>query len=213
MIRTEHREEKWRFPFVSYEPETTEGKYPLILQLHGVGERGYGKDDLFAVDTHGFSKLLQQKNYPCLFAMPQCPPDTFWACRVESILGFVEQLKQEYDVDEDRIYLTGLSMGGYGTWFTAQAKPELFAAIAPVCGGGMSWAADVLKMPIWTFHGTKDQTVKPYHTEEMVMALKSCGADVTYTALEGVAHNAWDYAYNDTLLQWLLSKTRNKNCP
>ena len=210
MIRTEHREVKWNFPFVSYEPEDFEGKLPLIVQLHGVGERGHGKDDLFAVDTHGFSKLLQNNGYPCLFVMPQCPPDTFWACRVESIHAFIQQLKQEYNIDEDRVYLTGLSMGGYGTWFTAQAMPEVFAAIAPVCGGGMSWGASVLKMPIWTFHGTEDQTVKPYHTEEMVASLKACGADVTYTVLDGVAHNAWDYAYNDALVRWLLSKTRKK---
>ena len=208
MIRTEHREETWKFPFVSYEPEGKTGKLPLVVQLHGVGERGYGKDDLFAVDVHGLSKILTGAQYPCLFVMPQCPPDTFWACRVESIHAFIDQLKQAYDIDEDRVYLTGLSMGGYGTWFTAQAKPEVFAAIAPVCGGGMSWAASVLTMPIWTFHGTEDQTVKPYHTEEMVASLKACGADVTYTVLEGVAHNAWDYAFNDTLVQWLLSKKR-----
>ena len=208
MIRTEHREGKWKFPFVAYAPECCEGKLPLVVQLHGVGERGYGKDDLFAVDAHGFSALLQKQDYPCLFVMPQCPPDTFWACRVESILAFIEQLKKEYCIDEDCVYLTGLSMGGYGTWFTAQAKPELFAAIAPVCGGGMCWGASVLTMPIWTFHGTDDVTVKPYHTEEMVNALKSCGGDITYTVLDGVAHNAWDYAYTDALARWLLSKKK-----
>ncbi len=208
MIRTEHRDEKWKFPFVSYEPAKHQDKIPLILQLHGVGERGYGKDDLFAVDVHGFSKILTDAEYPCLFVMPQCPPDTFWPVRVESILAFIDQLKQAYPVDEDRVYLTGLSMGGYGTWLTAQAKPDLFAAIAPVCGGGLSWATSELKMPIWTFHGTEDCVVKPYHTEEMVEKLEQQGADVTYTSLPGVAHNAWDHAYNDTLVHWLLSKKR-----
>lgn len=208
MKRIEHREEMWKFPFVSYEPECHTGKFPLILQLHGVGERGYGKGDLHTVDNHGLSALLKNADYPCLFVMPQCPPDSFWATRVESILEFIEQLKQNYPIDEDRVYLTGLSMGGYGTWLTAQAKPDLFAAIAPICGGGLSWAANVLTMPIWTFHGTADATVKPYHTEEMVEKLKAYGADITYTVLDGVAHNAWDYAYTDELVRWLLSKKR-----
>ena len=208
MKRTEHREENWLFPFVAYEPEAQIEKLPLILQLHGAGERGYGKGDLHTVDNHGFSALLKNADYPCLFVMPQCPPDAYWPTRVESILTFIDQLKKDYPIDVDRVYLTGLSMGGYGTWLTAQARPDLFAAIAPVCGGGLSWAADVLKMPIWTFHGAEDKTVRPYHTEEMVMKLQECGADVQYTALEDVAHNAWDYAYTDELVHWLLSKKR-----
>ena len=207
MLRTEHRDEKWEFPFVKYAPTTNKEKLPLVIQLHGAGERGCGKEDLAKVDVHGFSKLLKSSEYDCIFVMPQCPVDSFWAARVESIVRFVCQLAEEYNVDKDRIYLTGLSMGGYGTWYTAMARPDLFAAIAPVCGGGMAWNAGVLKMPVWAFHGAEDTVVNPMQSDEMVNKLKSLGADVTYTRLEGVGHNVWDYTYNDELMNWLLDKS------
>lgn len=206
MIRTEHREEKWIFPFVSYEPTQRKGALPLIVQLHGAGERGDGKEALSLVDVHGFSKMIADKEFPCMFVMPQCPTDSFWAARVESILSFINQLIEEYDVDPDRIYLTGLSMGGYGTWFTAMARPDLFAAIVPVCGGGMAWHAPSLHMPIWVFHGACDSVVSPMQSDEMVAALRACGADVRYSRMDGVGHDVWTYAYNEELLDWLLAR-------
>ncbi len=137
MNRIEHREEKWVFPFVEYSCENKTEKLPLVIQLHGAGERGNGKEDLEKVDVHGFSKYLKNAERNCIVVMPQCPADAFWAARVESIIKFIGQLTDEFNVDEDRVYLTGLSMGGYGTWYTAMARPDLFAAIAPVCGGGI----------------------------------------------------------------------------
>ncbi|MBO5222262.1 MAG: prolyl oligopeptidase family serine peptidase [Clostridia bacterium] len=209
MKRTEHSEPQWKFPFVEYSPEKTDKKLPLILQLHGAGERGAGGEDLCKVDIHGFSKMAMEGEYECIFIMPQCPIGSFWAAHVESILAFVDQLKESYPIDEDRVYLTGLSMGGFGTWFTAMAKPDLFAAIAPVCGGGMPWNAGVLNMPVWAFHGTEDTVVLPHNTEDMVEKLQMLGKDVTYSRLEGVGHNAWTYAYNDALYSWLLDKRRS----
>ena len=211
MNRIEHREPEWAFPFIEYSCEKTDKKLPLILQLHGAGERGSGQDDLSKVEIHGFAKMFLEKDVECILIMPQCPADTFWAARVESILKFIDQLKEFYPIDEDRIFLTGLSMGGFGTWFTAMAKPSLFAAIAPVCGGGMPWNADVLNMPIWAFHGTEDKVVLPHNTEDMVEKLLELGKDVIYTRLEGVEHNAWTYAYQEELLQWFLSKKRDFN--
>lgn len=208
MNRIEHREEKWVFPFVEYSPEIKRKKMPLIIQLHGAGERGDGKDDLNKVDVHGFSKYLKENEHDCIVAMPQCPYNTFWAARIESIIKFIEQIIKEYDVDKDRVCLTGLSMGGYGTWFTAMARPDMFAAIAPVCGGGMAWNADVLKMPVWAFHGAKDSLVSPIQTEEMVSRLKELNADVTYTRFEEVGHPAWEFTYKKELIEWLLSKKR-----
>ena len=210
MNRTEHREEKWIFPFVKYSCSEQNEKLPLIIQLHGAGERGFGKDDLNKVDIHGFSKYLNNLEHNCIVVMPQCPVDTFWAARVESIIKFTEQLIEEFNVDEDRVYLTGLSMGGYGTWFTAMAKPDLFSAIAPVCGGGMAWNAGVLTMPVWAFHGAEDSVVSVTQSDEMVSALKAHGADVTYTRMDGVEHNVWQYAYNEQLFNWLLSKKKNR---
>ena len=204
MIRTEHREERWAFPFVSYEPANKSGSLPMIVQLHGAGERGEGKEDLSRVDIHGFSKLMSDREYPCLFVMPQCPTDSFWAARVESIIRLVDQLVEAFDVDPKRIYLTGLSMGGYGTWFTAMARPDLFAAIAPVCGGGMAWNAPKLTVPVWAFHGACDQTVSVIQSDEMVAKLKAHGADVRYTRAESVGHNVWELAYTEELLRWFL---------
>ncbi len=162
------------------------------------------------MDVHGFSKHLETAEYDCVVAMPQCPANSFWAAHVESIIRFIEQLIAEFDIDTDRVYLTGLSMGGFGTWYTAMARPDLFAAIAPVCGGGMAWNASVLTMPIWAFHGADDETVSVTQSDEMVARLQVVGADVTYTRLDGVKHNVWDYAYNDELMKWLLSKKRIK---
>ena len=210
MKRVEHREEKWKFPFVEYSPKIKKSKLPIIIQLHGAGERGFGKDDLEKVDVHGFSKYLKNAEHDCIVVMPQCPIDTFWAARVESIVEFVEQLKKEFDIDEDRVYLTGLSMGGYGTWFTSMARPDLFAAIVPICGGGMSWNTNVLKMPIWAFHGAEDDVVSVTQTDEMISKLKETNSDIAYTRIDGVGHNVWEYAYNKELIEWLLSKKRNK---
>lgn len=207
MIRREHREEKWIFPFVEYMPSEANGKLPLIIQLHGAGERGDGSD-LTLVDVHGFSKVIKDGEYECLFVMPQCPKESFWAARVESIGRFIDQLKAEYNIDEDRVYLTGLSMGGYGTWYTAMAYPDTFAAIAPVCGGGMAWNAKVLTMPVWVFHGVDDNAVSVTQSDEMVAAIRKKEGDVTYTRLEGVSHNVWEHAYNHELYNWLMSKRR-----
>lgn len=208
MNRIEHNESKWKFPFAEYVCSDADKKLPLIIQLHGAGERGEGGDELYLVDVHGFTEVVKDKDYECRIIMPQCPKDTFWAAKVESILTFIDQLKEEFNVDEDKIYLTGMSMGGFGTWFTAMAKPEIFAAIAPVCGGGMPWNAGVLTMPIWAFHGALDDVVTPRHTDEMVEKLEAIGADVTYSRVEGVYHAVWDNAYTEELLNWLLSKKR-----
>ena len=99
-------------------------------------------------------------------------------------------------------------MGGYGTWYTAMARPDLFAAIAPICGGGMAWNASVLKMPVWAFHGTADTAVSVNSSDEMVEALKKAGRDVTYTRMDGVGHGVWKYTYDEELYNWFLTKRR-----
>ena len=126
----------------------------------------------------------------------------------QSIIEFIEQLKEEFPVDADRVSLTGLSMGGYGTWFTAMAKPELFSAIAPVCGGGMAWNAGVLKMPVWAFHGVIDNVVSVTQSDEMVEGIKKNEGNVKYTRLENVGHNVWINAYTKELIDWLISHKR-----
>ncbi len=205
MRRIEHREDIYPFQFVEYVPENAGEGLPLIIQLHGAGERG---DDLSLVDVHGFSKVLANEDINCRFIMPQCPKETFWAARVESIVAFVEKAVKDFNADPKRVYLTGLSMGGFGTWYTAMARPDLFAAIAPICGGGMAWNAGALTMPVRVFHGVNDNAVSVNQSDEMVNAIKTRGGNVEYTRMEGVGHNVWEHAYNKALADWLLAYSK-----
>lgn len=208
MKRTEYNDKRFAFPFVAYTPKKMKDGLPIIIQLHGAGERGPGKEKLGLVDIHGFSDYIKDKDINCIFIMPQCPEKSFWAAKVESIIRFVKQMIKEFGADKKAVYLTGLSMGGFGTWMTAMARSDLFAAIAPVCGGGMGWNAASIKVPVWAFHGAKDTVVDPFYSEDMVKKLEKAGADVKFTLVENVGHSVWDNAYNGELLEWLLSHRR-----
>lgn len=193
------------FPFIAFIPDSICKNPALIVQLHGAGERGNGGADLDKVLKHGFSHIVNDDNLKdCILVMPQCPQDSFWVAKIEQLKLFVENLVNIYSVDTDRIYLCGLSMGGFGTWYTAMAYPELFAAIAPCCGGGMAWNAEVLKMPIWAFHGKDDSVVSVNQTLEMAKKLEG-QKNFKYTLYDGVGHNSWVHAFSEELLQWLLS--------
>lgn len=195
------------FPFIAYIPERISAHPALMIQLHGAGERGFGGDELEKVLVHGFSSIATDDTLSdCILVMPQCPTDSFWVAKIESLKAFIDTMIEHYDIDRKRIYLCGASMGGYGTWYTAMAYPELFAAIAPCCGGGMPWNAKVLTMPIWAFHGLQDKTVTPNNTLEMVNALTDINPNLKCTMYENVAHNLCAKAYSPALLQWFLSQ-------
>lgn len=197
------------FPFIAYVPDVLSDSPALIIQLHGAGERGNGGSDTDRVTVHGFANIVNDENLKdAVLLMPQCPTGSFWVAKIESLRRFIDWATEEFSADKSRIYLCGLSMGGFGTWYTAMAYPNLFAAIAPCCGGGMAWNAGVLKMPIRTFHGKCDPTVSPHQTEEMIEALKN-HPDFEYTLYEGVGHNSWDKAFSEDLLAWLLSKRKS----
>ncbi len=196
------------FPFIAYKSEKSE-KPALIIHLHGAGERGNGGDDLEKVLLHGFPNIVNDQNLKnSVLVMPQCPEDTFWVAKIESIRTFIDEMIKEFDVNENRIYICGLSMGGFGTWSTAMAYPDLFAAIAPCCGGGMPWYAKSLKMPIRAFHGLEDTVVLPNQSIDMANALKDWHPDFKLTLYEGVGHDSWDKAFSEELLSWLLSKSK-----
>ena len=196
------------FPYIAYIPDELSSTPALLIQLHGAGERGDGGEDLDRVLIHGFPKIANDENLKdTILIMPQCPTGSFWAAKVESIKKFIDKIIDEFSIDMSRIYLCGLSMGGFGTWYTAMAYPDLFAAIAPCCGGGMAWNAGVLKMPIWAFHGLDDSVVSPRHTIEMIekLKLKNSSPELKYDLYEGVGHNSWELAFSTELLEWFFS--------
>lgn len=147
-------------------------RWPLMLFLHGAGERG---DDLQLVKRHGVAKIVEeQPAFPLLVVSPQCPPTEAWA--PEPLLALLDDIEQHYDVDPERLYVTGLSMGGFGTWAVAIAAPDRFAAVAPICGGDPSRVGVLRHLPVWAFHGARDPIVPLQRTVEMVEALRQCGA-------------------------------------
>ena len=194
-----------KFDYLLYTPENYDKskKFPLLVFLHGAGERG---DDVSLVGRYGpFKYAAEGKQYPFVMVAPQCKADKYWGNYLESLDLFLDEIIEKYNIDEKRIYLTGLSMGGTGTWHWLMASPQRFAAAAPVCGTGVCWyACRIAHKPIWVTHGTAD-TVVPYdESVRMIKFLKKSGGEPILTPLEGVGHNAWDYAYTDELTDWFL---------
>jgi len=190
-------------------------RWPLILFLHGAGERG---SDVWKVAIHGPPKVVTERaDFPFLVVSPQCPEDQVWSNDV--LLALLEETTREYPVDKRRIYLTGLSMGGYGTWSLGLKYPEKFAAIAPICGGGELIAVilasrdkpQALKtLGVWAFHGGKDPVVPVEESRRMVEAIKKAGAeDVKLTVYPEAGHDSWTETYkNPELYQWFLAHER-----
>ena len=195
------------FPFIAFIPDNLPEKPAVIFHLHGAGERGRGGDELDKVLIHGFPNVATDETLKdAILIMPQCPPESFWAVKAEKIKEFIDIITEEYSADLNRIYLCGLSMGGYGTWFTAMAFPKIFAAIAPCCGGGMPWNAAVLTMPIKTFHGLEDDVVSPFCTIDMARALEKWHPNFSCELYEGVGHDSWVKAFSPELIDWLLQQ-------
>ena len=181
-------------------------RWPLVLFLHGAGERG---DDLRMVAQHGIARVVEERDdLPFIAVSPQCPPEERWD---PTLLGaLLDEIERDYRVDLTRIYVTGLSMGGAGTWALAIASPDRFAAIVPICGRGDPSRVSVIKhLPVWVFHGAKDDVVPLQRSEEMVEALRACGGNVRFTVYPDAWHDSWTETYaNPELYTWLLSHTR-----
>ncbi len=190
-------------------------KWPLILFLHGAGERGH---DVWLVAKHGPPKIVRERpDFPFIVVSPQCPAGRVWDN--DEVLALLDEILATQPVDPTRVYLTGLSMGGYGTWSLGLAHPERFAAIVPICGGGdplKALLADPKKaealrsLAVWAFHGAKDPVVKLVESERMVEALRKAGVrEVELTVYPDAQHDSWTETYaNPKLYEWLLRHQR-----
>jgi predicted peptidase len=185
--------------------EQSKQSWPLMLFLHGAGESG---TELAKVKVHGPPKIVESKpDFPFILVSPQSA-GRGW--NSDTLNALLDDVIRKYRVDKSRVYLTGLSMGGYGTWSLAAAHPERFAAIVPICGGGNPADAKKLAaLPIWVFHGAKDPTVPVQRSREMVEAIKSAGGNVKFTEYPEAGHDCWTETYNNPeLYKWLLAQKR-----
>jgi predicted esterase len=200
------------YQYVTILPEGAESPggdkhFPTILFLHGSGERGH---DLSVLSTWGPVAAAKRKgtSFPFIVIAPQCPEGIGWSTTL--LEDLIADIESKYPVDKDRLYLTGLSMGGFGSWALAGEHPDWFAAIAPVCGGGdIADAASLADVPIWDFHGAKDEAVAPERSIEMVSALRQHHGRVLFTLYPNEGHSSWTPTYlNDRLYSWFLEQKR-----
>ncbi len=205
-----------RLPFLVFTPPdmntAPEQGWPLVLFLHGSGERG---DDLGLVVQRGLPKVATQQHLPFIMLAPQCPAYTTWATQLDALDALLSEATSTLLVDEKRVLLTGMSMGGGGAWLLASTFPERFAALVPVCAS--KWYAGhvdeqvrhLTHLPVWAFHGEADDVVPFAETVKLTDALKRQGGNVRFTRYPGVGHNSWNQAYAEPdLYPWLLQQTR-----
>jgi predicted peptidase len=201
-------------------------RLPLVLFLHGAGERGTNNTSQL---RHGASNLVAYAAAhadPAIVVVPQCPPNFRWvevpwkdpshtmpeapSEPMKLVLELLDRLPSELPVDPARVYVTGISMGGFGTWDLLQRKPSLFAAGMPICGGGdLAQAPRLARVPIWAFHGDKDAAVMVSRSRDMVDAIRKAGGDPRYTEYPGVGHDSWTRTYaDDKVLEWFFSRRK-----
>ena len=216
------------FKYRLLEPEKIEPgkKYPLVLFLHGAGERG----DDNAKQLQYLPELMvtpeYRQKFPCFLIAPQCRANKWWVARgadkagvseqMQVVEGILREVEQKFPVDLSRVYLTGLSMGGFGSWNLAGRHPEWFAALVPICGGGDPADADKLaKLPIWAFHGLEDKVVPPKLSQQMIEAVRAAGGNPKYTELPEVGHDSWTPAYSDPdgVVAWMFEQRNDKAQP
>ena len=210
-----------------HHPYVETGKrYPLILFLHGAGERGSDNISQLEYGVKDILSFVQEAEQPTFLLAPQCPSEMRWtnilgrttshphlpefpSYPMKLVIELLETFINNKPVDPNRIYLTGLSMGGFGTWDLLMRRPHLFAAALPICGGGDTSKTCLIKhIPQWIFHGSADPIIVPEHSRRMVEALEGAGGNPRYTEYEGVDHNSWDQTYANTeVLKWLFRQT------
>ncbi|HYF75389.1 MAG TPA: prolyl oligopeptidase family serine peptidase, partial [Candidatus Nitrosocosmicus sp.] len=184
-------------------------KWPLLLFLHGAGERG---EELELVKRHAIPRMIEDgQEFPFIAVTPQCPADSYWDMHFDTIDELLKELEVSYSIDSHRIYLTGISMGGFGAFDLAMAYPDRFAAVVPVCGGANypELAQVIRDVPVWVFHGAKDEAVPVEESERVVEELKACGGNVKFTVYPENGHDVCSLAYmHRELFSWLLEQKR-----
>jgi len=183
--------------------------WPLIVYLHGASVRG---DKIERIKRYGLPMLLEKKeDFPFIVISPQCPRGKYWDS--DEIISLIDEVESEYPIDKEKIYLTGVSLGGHGTWAAAGKYPDKFAAIAPLCGRGDTlWAETLKNVPSWVFHGSKDRKCPIYYSENLVNAITSKGGEVKFTIYPKRGHRIDTETYqNPELYQWFLSHSRKSN--
>jgi predicted peptidase len=198
--------------------------FPLVIFLHGAGERGSDNEVHIKHITELFTDERNRGKYPCYVVAPQCSKNDWWARfdkkgeettvskqptkPMQMVIELIEKISKDYRIDQSRIYITGLSMGGYGTWDLLARFPEKFAAAVPICGGGATASAKAFKhVPIWAFHGALDAVVPPMESRKMIAALQQAGGVPGYTEYPDIEHNSWEEAYKEPhLIHWLFKQ-------
>lgn len=200
--------------YLLYTPKnySKDTKFPLLMFLHGSGERG---ENIELVKLQGIPKLISQgKDFPFIVVSPQCPPNTWWTELTEDLNLLIEDISSSYSVDTNRIYLTGLSMGGYEVWKLASEHPEKFAAIIPICGGPWNVCFDenipnLKEIAVWAFHGAKDDVVPIEGTEAIINDLRALGNNAKFTVYPEAGHDSWTATYeNPEVYEWLLNQSK-----
>lgn len=186
-------------------------KLPLIFSLHGSGERGNNIDD---VKKWGIHKILRENdNFPFVVVSPQCPVGEIWEMQFNALKDLLDKIENDYNIDDERIYLTGYSLGGYGTWNFAILNPERFTAIVPISGGAISpkRALRLKNIPIWVAHGDSDTVVQFEESKRIVDCLKEYNPNIIFKVYKGGGHEVCTTAYEEPeLFQWLVKQKRKK---
>ncbi len=200
--------------------------YPLILFLHGAGERGDDNESQLMHFPGWMAEPERREDYPCFVLVPQCSKGEIWssihwrsepsatldddpADHMKMVVEILDLVVAQYPIDARRIYLTGLSMGGFGSWELAMRRPDYFAAVAPVCGGGDLTKAELLvDIPIYAYHGDADRAISVERTREIIAAIREAGGSPRYRELPGVGHNSWNAAYHDDdgVIPWMFEQ-------
>lgn len=225
----EYQDETFRHLLLRPESVEPGKEYPLVLFLHGAGERGDGTELLKKHFLPAISSDEYRKRFPCFVVVPQCREGHWWVelpeertkastqfaeeptDQMKMALQAVEEVIGEFPIDENRLYLTGISMGGYGSWDLAMRQPDRWAAVVPICGGGdESKGERLIGVPLWAVHGDADQAVPVERSRNMIEAIKAAGGDPKYTEYAGVGHDSWTQTYGDPdgVLAWMFEQRR-----